>query len=118
MAAPFQWSLRSLAAAAVLAVACGSAAAQFGQPGGLRPVPGQPAIQKGQPNPNARNPLLMPSINSWPGLPAYQTFPPVVGLPDGMNSAADNPWMNRANVIRVRNPFAMNPFWNNPFVLT
>jgi hypothetical protein len=115
MSAPVRWSLPSLAAA-VLTLAAGSASAHPGQPGGLRPAPQHTPFPYGQPNVNPGNPLLMPSINTWPGLPFYQMGPPVMGLPDWSNQGGDNPWMNRRNGIRP-NPFAMNPFWANPFAL-
>lgn len=119
MPARIWWTFRTPAAALAVALAAAPAPAQVVQPQIGRPqLPrfGQPQVPNfGQP----RNPVqVMPQINSWPGIPAYQLSRPVLDPPSWLNPALNNPWMNQTNVIPVpANPFVVNPIFNNPFLL-
>ena len=121
--------VRTVAAVALVAVAAAESRAQFQpqfQPR-TSPIPlnyQNPNFpwqkQGGQQNngqQNKKSPvLLMPSINTMPGIPASSVFRPA--FPLLVNPALDNPWMNQVNVVPVRrNPFTMNPLFNNPFLL-
>jgi hypothetical protein len=116
MPAPARWTTLALALAAVAAVA-GPAPAQVKQGPGPKPGPGiKPA-----------NPVVvMPSINTLPGVPASQLFQPVFNPAFLPNPALSNPWLNPVTVTPVRvnpfapnllqNPFVVNPLLQNPFV--
>jgi hypothetical protein len=114
--------VRSLVAVGLLAVATAESRAQVQPKVDTRPIPLNPNFpwqkqpdpqQKGQPKSPV---LLMPSINTMPGIPASSLFPPA--FPSLVNPALDNPWMNQVTVNPYRvNPFAMNPLFNNPFMV-
>jgi hypothetical protein len=126
-----RFTLRGLVAAGLIGVAASGSLAQVTPPRvDTRPIPWNPQFQNPAfpwhqhptqtPNGNHRkNPiLLMPSINTAPGIPASSIFRPAVRPPSWLNPALNNPWMNPVAVHPLRvNPFAMNPMFNNPFVL-
>lgn len=114
MPARTRWTLRALAAAVVVAASAGAAPAQLVQP--QVPKSGVPVVPRsGVPH----NPIqVMPSINSWPGIPAYQLSRPAFDVPSWLDPALNNPWMNPTVVRPVPvNPFAINPFFNNPLFI-
>jgi hypothetical protein len=79
---------------------------------------GQPAVNMFP----VRPVIVMPSLNTLPGIPASDLFPAAFTQQYG-NPALDNPWMNQTTYTPVpanpfaANPFTMNPFFNNPFAL-
>jgi hypothetical protein len=122
-----RFTFRSLVAAGLIVGTATVSQAQFPQPRvDTRPIPWNPQFQNPafpwhQPNPRGNQPknpiLVMPSINTAPGIPASSIFRPAVQPPSWLNPALDNPWMNPVAVHRVRvNPF-INPLFNNPFVV-
>lgn len=118
MPARTRWTLRTLAAAVVVAASADAAPAQLVQPRAGQPVIPKEGIPRvpglGQP----RNPIqVMPSINSWPGIPAYQLSRPAFDVPSWLDPALNNPWMNPTSVVPVRvNPW-INPLFNNPLLI-
>ncbi|HSQ56469.1 MAG TPA: hypothetical protein VLM40_12075, partial [Gemmata sp.] len=134
MLAHHRWGLRSLVAVGLLVFAARQSNAQVFQPG-VNPFPGTPNVwnpwgqQYANPNfpwkrqgnapPNNNGVRVMPSINSMPGILGSSVFPPVMNFSSWSDPALDNPWMNQSSVIpvRIRPPFVMNPFFNDPFAL-
>lgn len=117
MPAPARWTTLALALAATLA-SDGPAPAQVKLGPGPKLGPG---IKKADPV------VVMPSINTFPGIPASNLFPPAINPAFLPNPALNNPWINPVNVNPVpvnplapfnnfNNPLLVNPLLRNPAV--
>jgi hypothetical protein len=132
MSASYRWTFRTLAAAALVAVASSASSAQVilpkanPNPGGVQPKAAQPKNPFApQPLPTAdgRKPsaFVMPSINTMPGIPVVPLRSAVV-QPPFWNPAIQNPWMNQLTITPMpinpwQNPFVVNPVVQNPLVV-
>jgi hypothetical protein len=113
MTAPHRWTLRTLAAVTLIALAAGVTAAQVGQPG-ANPNPGAKSGQKHDPKHDPKtNPqpaaTHRPAVNPHP--PAMQRQPqPQTLLRPNTNSIVVMPSINTLPVVPAAGPFL--PFTN------
>lgn len=61
---------------------------------------------------------VQPSINSFPGYPAWAFDRPAAYAPSVLDTLANSPWLNRVTVTPVPvNRFPLHPWFNDPFVV-